>query len=136
MRRDELFEALAYVCGWDYRDVTRTARGRLNSALAELREVGATPEDVLNCARAYREMYQGATLTPQALTANWPDLKRMARPTQPYDPEASFERALTLVDPKELEAPPDEGLSREEVREKMAALGTMPADAEEEARAD
>jgi hypothetical protein len=128
-QRDELFEALAIVCGWDYRDVTRTARGRLNQALAELREVEATPEDVLQCARAYREMYSGATLTPQALVANWPDLKQRIRPIASYDPEASMLRALSIVEPAELEAPVDDTVtSKEMFQERMALIGQMPED--------
>lgn len=99
-RRDELFEAVAAACGWDWRDVTKSSRGRLNAALVELREVEATPEQVIAAARIYRSLYEGATLTPQALTGNWPELMRHYRGfTSPrYDPAESFAAALEKAD--------------------------------------
>jgi hypothetical protein len=101
----------------------------MNQALSELREVEATAEDVINCARVYRDIYQGATLTPQALVANWPDLMMRARPVGSYDPAASMERALTIVEPAALEAPIDDGSPVGDwsgLRDKMESIGEMP----------
>ena len=106
--RDELFEVLAEVCGYDWRDMTRSSRGRLNSALVELREVEAQPKDVRMAAQVYRTLYQGASLTPQALTANWPDLMRHVRASQlpPYDPAESHRAALEKAGEELPELPP------------------------------
>ena len=51
--------------------MTRSARGQLNKAVKELREVGATEEQVKAKAKAYRQQYPNATLTPTALVKHW-----------------------------------------------------------------
>lgn len=70
-RRDELFEAVAEACGIDWHDLTRTARGSLNGAVGQLREVGATPDEVRR--RAQHWPYDVA-LTPPGLAKHWPAL--------------------------------------------------------------
>jgi hypothetical protein len=42
-KADDLFETVAQVCGISLDGITRTARGQLNKAVKELREVQATP---------------------------------------------------------------------------------------------
>lgn len=132
-QRDELFEALAEVCGYDWRDMTRSSRGRLNSALAELREVDAEPRQVRMAAQVYRTLYQGASLTPQALTANWPDLMRHVRAAElpPYDPveshKAAMEKAgevLELPTGPEVPMPPE---VREEITRVADRMGNLDA---------
>lgn len=72
-RRDELFEAVAEVCGIDWQtDLTTAARGPLNKAVAGLRSVGAEPQQVRQ--RAVNWPYENATLTPTALEKHWPQL--------------------------------------------------------------
>lgn len=68
---DLIFEALADSCGIDWRHATASERGRLNRAAKEIREVGATPEEVLNRVANYKMHWPGATLSPQAITCNW-----------------------------------------------------------------
>jgi hypothetical protein len=76
--RDYSFEALVEVCGLVLSEVTDMERGRVNKALKELREVH--PDDYLladlihDRARMYRDVYEGAALTPQALVGNWSQL--------------------------------------------------------------
>lgn len=70
----ELFEALAEVCGFDVGALTRTERGRLNMALAELRERSATPADVRARGEEYRRKWPRVDLTPQAIVGNWSKL--------------------------------------------------------------
>lgn len=76
--RDYSFEALVDVCGLNLAEITTDERGRLNAALKQLREVH--PDDYLLAdmiyerAKLYREMYESASLTPQALSANWSQL--------------------------------------------------------------
>lgn len=85
-KKDELFEAVASACGIDIKQLTGTSRGQLNKATKELRDIGATPDQVEGKARAYRTQYENATLTPVALVKHWPSLvtKQHAR-QQPQD---------------------------------------------------
>ena len=71
---DLLFEAIARACTIDITQLTGTSRGQLNKATKELRDIGATPEQVADKARAYRHQYEHATLTPVALVKHWPSL--------------------------------------------------------------
>ena len=73
-KKDELFEAIAQACGIRLDSLTRSARGQLNAACKELRDIGATPEQVAGKAKAYRKQYDGAALTPTALTKHWASL--------------------------------------------------------------
>lgn len=78
--RDELFEALfesyfrrPYDASIAAR-LTTTERGRLNRAARELREIGATPDDVRVRWDAAVVRWPKITMTPTALTANWTSL--------------------------------------------------------------
>ena len=73
--KDVLFEAVAKACGIRLDALTRSARGQLNAACKELRDIGATPEQVAGKAKAYRKQYEGAALTPTALTKHWASLE-------------------------------------------------------------
>lgn len=74
--RDLLFEA-AYKAthqGQDYTPnvtMTGTERGKLNQAVAEIREVGATPQDVARFADRYRTEWPDMELTPSSLRSHW-----------------------------------------------------------------
>jgi hypothetical protein len=81
--RDLLFEAVAEACGIRLDALTRSARGQLNAATKELRDIGATPEQVAGKAKAWRKQYEGATLTPTALTKHWAALGDASRPNRP-----------------------------------------------------
>jgi hypothetical protein len=76
--RDYSFEALVEVCGHNLAEITTDERGRINAALKQLRE--NHPDDYLLAdliyqrAKFYRDMYEDATLTPQALSGNWSSL--------------------------------------------------------------
>jgi hypothetical protein len=84
-KRDELFEALAAACGIDTRQLTRSARGPLNRALKDLRDVGATPPDVAARAELYRRQFKGVALTPTALAKHWAALVEGAAPLDAID---------------------------------------------------
>lgn len=73
--RDLLWEALVKACHADDEEMTKSERGRYNKALKELREAGATPEEVGKRARFWRQTYPGASLTPTALATHWSALK-------------------------------------------------------------
>jgi hypothetical protein len=52
--------------------LTRSERGRVNRAVAELRAVGVDdPDEIHRRALIYRVRFPGCPVTPQALTANW-----------------------------------------------------------------
>ena len=61
-------------CRIDPTTLTGSERGRINKALKELREVGATATDIERRATAYRKKYPDAAITPTALTGNWSQL--------------------------------------------------------------
>lgn len=81
-KRDLLFEALVEACEMDMTALTSSARGVLNRATNELRQVEATPEQVLSAARLYRTKYPNAAMTPSALTKHYPSLKESKSVTE------------------------------------------------------
>jgi hypothetical protein len=72
--RDELFEAVAEVCGITVAELTKTSRGPMNNAVGQLRSVSATPGQVKVRANRYRQRYPDTSLTPSALVKHWPAL--------------------------------------------------------------
>lgn len=66
---DELWEALVRAMGRTHE--TEIERKRWNGALKELRNAGATPEDIETRANAYRREWPEIEFTPHALAANW-----------------------------------------------------------------
>lgn len=70
-RRDVLFDAMVDVLNIDPTELTGTARGALNKALAELRAVRATPEQIHDRAQNYRLHFADAPLTAPALSKHW-----------------------------------------------------------------
>lgn len=84
--RDELFEALVEVSGWSLDTLTKTARGRVNAAAKELRELGATAGQVRQVARDYRRTYD-TEVTPQAVTGNWSRFAKSAAASDPGCPK-------------------------------------------------
>lgn len=93
---DLLFEAIAKACGIDIKQLTGTSRGQLNKATKELRDIGATPDQVAGKAQAWRSQYENASLTPTALVKHWPSLaeqeKRASRKSiwDTYDPPERY----------------------------------------------
>lgn len=69
--RDALFEAVAEACGINWAELTDSSRGALNKALAMLRGVDATPDEVRR--RAASWPYE-VPLTPTGLAKHWPAL--------------------------------------------------------------
>lgn len=82
-QRDLLFETVAEVCDWDISQLTKSARGALNRACSELRDMNPPPTEIRSRARRFAEKFPGATLTPSALVKHWPSLStRSANPFQ------------------------------------------------------
>lgn len=70
-KRDELWDAMIQACGLENEQPTKSARGAWNRAVKDLREIGATPEQIHARASAYRRKWPGASLTPTALSRRW-----------------------------------------------------------------
>lgn len=77
-RSDPLWDAVMAACGIKDSEITKSARGGYNRAVADLRSVGATPAMVVLRARRWAQMFPGATLTPNALAKHWSQLENGA----------------------------------------------------------
>lgn len=88
-RRDELWDAVLAACGIDpVAKHSKSARGAWNHALGELRELGATPDDVRAKAAAYRATWPTASLTPTALARRWSEVATTSPPASSATPAA------------------------------------------------
>ena len=81
--RDLIFEGIAAACEWPLDRLTRSARGQINKAAKELREIDATPGQIEAKAAAYRKQYPGMTLSPSALVKHWSALEGQERKHRP-----------------------------------------------------
>jgi len=77
---DKLWDAVCRACQIDAKSLTKSGRGALNKAVKELREAGATADDVAARSDAYRKAYPNAACTPMALTKHWASLGNDAKP--------------------------------------------------------
>lgn len=76
-KRDMIFETLAEVCGYDWKGVmTKDERGRLNKAVKQLKEIGATPEDITLRAENFVLSY-GFNPAPQSITSLYSKLTKV-----------------------------------------------------------
>jgi predicted transcriptional regulator len=91
-KKDNLFETVAEVCGIGLTTLTRTARGQLNKAAKELREIDATDEQVRHKAKAYKAQYPNATLTPTALIKHWSSFAQLEKKQQRPSVWDTYER--------------------------------------------
>jgi len=91
-KKDRLFEAVAKECGINLTGMTRSARGQLNKAVKELREIDATEEQVAAKAKAYRQQYPNATLTPTALVKHWSSFAEAEKKAQRKSVWETYER--------------------------------------------
>jgi len=73
-KRDLIFEALCTAMGADWKQMPRHEAAKYNEATKQLREIGATPEDVLHKARRYEHLHPDWPLTPTSLISHWSSL--------------------------------------------------------------
>jgi len=82
MKQDILYEAWVMLAYNNPRpNLTSSERGKLNKGLKELREIGATPEDLRRKWSAYKSKWPklgNPSIT--ALTGNWNNLMPASRP--------------------------------------------------------
>jgi len=75
--KDMVFETLAEVCGYDWKGVmTKDERGRLNKAVKQLKDIGATPEDIQLRAQNFVLTY-GFNPAPQSITSLYSKLVKV-----------------------------------------------------------
>lgn len=89
------FEAIVQGCGYEKSDITRTLSGLIAKVAHELKDVGATPEEILRRCEAYRLKFAGFDLTPTALAKHWAGLKPPA--------ESLWDRSVRIAREKGLE---------------------------------
>lgn len=70
-KQDLIWDALAAACDLETGQMTTTEQGKMRKAVKELRDVGATPEEVKRRAHRYRHEHPTWDLTPTALVAHW-----------------------------------------------------------------
>lgn len=81
--RDVVWESLLTVCGVDpFASITRSARGAYNRAVADLRDAGAEPDEVLRRAAIFRATWPDVRMTPTALARRWHEVEQIV-PTGP-----------------------------------------------------
>ena len=90
---DHIFEALTAACEINPEELTKTARGALNKAVKDLRDVGADHSEIHRRARNYPTVFPGAVMTPNALARQWAQLAQARAPTGPYDPFAEMAKS-------------------------------------------
>jgi hypothetical protein len=91
---DQLVWALVDAMGWNRDEITQASWGRLHKAAKDLEDVGAEPDEIARRCQVYRVNYRGATISPNAIAANWADL---AEPRQPVT-HADVEKAARKAD--------------------------------------
>lgn len=96
-KRDELFEHVAEVCGIDIHDLTKSARGALNKAVSELREINPTLAELRERVEVYYERHPDCALTPLALVKHWPQLSPHNQRSKTNARSGKIERAITAI---------------------------------------
>ena len=92
-RHDKLVYALIFALEWNLDEITQPTWGRLHKAAKDLEAVEADPNEVARRAQVYRVNYRGATISPNAIAANWADLAEPRRPVSTADVEAAARKA-------------------------------------------
>jgi hypothetical protein len=92
-KRDEVFDAVLFVCGWDSESLTKEARGWVNGALPSLRKLDATYDEIVDRGRNYFLTYERRP-TPSALVKHWPAMAEtpLRVSAKELDVEASKQR--------------------------------------------
>lgn len=101
---DELFDAMVDVCNLDPAELTKSARGRVNRAVKELRDINASPQGVRARAEVHRSRWPNAELTPTSLAANYAQLGTPQAPLRPSSRDGPGHAAIYDALGDELEA--------------------------------
>lgn len=71
---DEIWDALMAACSIDTGQIPKSARGAYNTAVRDLKAIGATPEQIAAKAEAWRRSWRDVTMTPSALARRWGEI--------------------------------------------------------------
>lgn len=112
MKQNPYFDAVAQGCGYERSDITRTLAGLIAKVANELKDVGATTEEISRRCEAYRIKFPGFDLTPGALAKHWAGLKPPA--------ESAWDRSVRVAREKGLE--PFKGAPDENKEQFMARV--------------
>lgn len=84
--RDEVWDALMDACDVDTASIPKSARGAYNRAVADLRAIGARPDEIAAKALTFRQTWPRVSLTPTALVRRWSELtpRPAHRPSQAW----------------------------------------------------
>jgi len=74
-----LLEQVAIECGFDIKEISTTTWKRISKPTADIRSVGATPEEVTRRVGVWRERYPEIVLTPETLAKHWASLHAPAQ---------------------------------------------------------
>jgi hypothetical protein len=120
--RDPLFDALSESCGMNPFELTEREAKATGVALAQLRHVGATVEEIHRRAANYGTHFESAALTPNALATHWAKCAQPAQPTSPRPrPDPVMQRAQRAAELRRQEEADD---AREPDRGAHHALGS------------
>ncbi len=89
-------DALVEAMGWHVDEIPKAQWGRIEAAAKMLTGLNADPDEVGFRAQVYRVNMAGATMTPNAIATNWPDL---ATPREPL-PARQVRRAAARASSK------------------------------------
>ena len=86
---DDLWDALVAALDLEPDGITKSRRGKLNAALRDLREVGATPAEVTRRAKRYQREHPDWPFTENALASHWASLGsgKKVRPATVVEPD-------------------------------------------------
>lgn len=94
-KQDLLWDELVKVCDADASEMTKNERGKFNAALKQLRDVGATPEEIRRRAWQWKQEYPNIAITPTALCNRWSSLKPKNRYARSSDSPGPTRGAVT-----------------------------------------
>lgn len=98
--RNETWDALAAVLGWEPERGDRAGEKRFGKAVRDLNAVAATPASIRQRAGEYRRRWPNVRLTPEAFLKHWSDLggagarPASAAPAPPEEDPNELARAL------------------------------------------
>jgi biotin operon repressor len=123
---DELWDTLVAATG--YAPETKSERGKWNRALKELRDLGATPEQVEARCREYQRRWPTMSLSPNALAGHWAALAQKSQ-VDPRNAPAPYRNIGPPPEPPEpgCEHTPDESVCDECRNANLARLREMSA---------
>jgi len=89
--RDEVWDTVMLVCGIGEGSITKSSRGAYNKSVKDLRDISATPRQIIERAVVFRRRWPDVSLTPTALSRRWPecdpDRQHQGRPSLPEERE-------------------------------------------------